>query len=369
MIFLRLITRLLVGFVFVFSGFVKGIDPLGTAYRIEDYFIAYGMDWAIPLALFLSISLSMLEFTLGMALIFNARLKQLSWVLLFLMSYFTLLTFNDALFNPVPDCGCFGDAIKLTNWETFYKNVVLIAMVIYIFISRKKYKGFSKNLNEYLLIIATVIGFTCFSIYQLNHLPFIDFRDWKIGNDMAPDKGGEIKVYLTYRNSNTNETKEYLSPNYPWNDSAWMSEWEFVEQRIDDSEVVRAHDLQIEDEFGNDLTDEIIANPSYQMLIVAWDLNKFPLEITDEIKSLSAKMMEKGYAVDGICSNLPEDVEKFYSNSGVEINFYMADDIIQKSMIRANPGFILFKDGIILGKWHYNDIPDISSLESDFQDF
>ncbi|MCP4551588.1 MAG: DoxX family protein [Bacteroidetes bacterium] len=367
--FFRLSSRFLVGIVFIFSGLVKGVDPHGTAYRIEDYFIAFGWDWAIPLALFLSVSLSMLEFVLGVALIFNARLKQISWILLFLMFCFTILTFNDALYHPVSDCGCFGDAIKLTNWETFYKNIVLIVLVIFIFISRKKYTGFSRNLNEYLLIIIAVIGFTWFSIYQLNHLPYIDFRDWKIGNDMALDEGGEVRNYLTYRNLSTNKTKEFLSPDYPWNDSVWMSEWEFVEQRTDDSEVVRAHDLRIEDDFGNDLTDVIIANPNYQLLIVSWDLNKFPLEITDEIKTLSSKLLEKGYAVDGICSNLPEDIEKFYANTGIEINFYLADDIIQKSMIRANPGFILFKDGIILGKWHYNDIPDISSLESEFSGF
>ena len=135
-----LISRLLVGCVFVFSGFVKGIDPLGTAYRIEDYFIAFGTQWAIPLALYLSVFLCTVEFSIGILLLLNVRIKEVAWLLLLMMLFFTCTTFYDALYNPVPDCGCFGDAIKLTNWQTFLKNIVLMVFVLTIFLNRKKIK-------------------------------------------------------------------------------------------------------------------------------------------------------------------------------------------------------------------------------------
>jgi len=134
--FIRNFSRLLVGAIFIFSGIVKGVDPLGTAYRIEDYFIAYGIEWAIPLSLFLSVFLCTLEFMLGISLLFNAWVRRTAWLLFPLMIFFTLLTMVDAIWEPVPNCGCFGDAIKLTNLETFYKNVVLIVFTAIIFYGR-----------------------------------------------------------------------------------------------------------------------------------------------------------------------------------------------------------------------------------------
>ena len=249
MTFLRTFSRIFLGLVFIFSGFVKGIDPLGTTYRIEDYFIAYGTEWALPFVLFLSIFLCTLEFVLGVTLVFNIKLKQISWILFLMMAFFTILTLYDAIYNPVPDCGCFGDAIKLSNWATFYKNVFLMVFVLIVFINRKKIKSPLSGFYGYSIILIATILFSWFSVYSYNHLPSIDFRGWKVGKDMEPENNAVEKVYLTYKNKKTDEVKEYLSPDYPWNDSVWMSEWEFVDQRIDDSETVKHHELKIEDEF------------------------------------------------------------------------------------------------------------------------
>ena len=172
-----------------------------------------------------------------------------------MMVFFTVLTLNDAIYNPVPDCGCFGDAIKLTNWETFYKNVVLMIFVGIIFAYRNKYKPWLCRFRETLALLVVMGGFSLFSLCQYRHLPMIDFLGWKVGNDMVPDNPGTAKVYLIYQNKNTGETKEYLSPNYPWNDSVWIQEWEFVNQRIDESGVIKGHTLRIFDSEGNDLTD------------------------------------------------------------------------------------------------------------------
>ncbi len=366
--FVRNFSRILVGIVFMFSGFVKGVDPLGTAYRIEDYFIAYGMDWAIPLTLFLSISLCTLEFTLGAALLFNLRLKDMSWPLLFLMIYFTVLTFFDALYNPVPDCGCFGDALILTNWETFYKNIVLIIFSGIIFYSRKKFKSLFSPLTNYLFILIIAVLFAGFAYYQYNHLPLIDFRAWKVGSELLPGSQKSAKVYLTYRNKESGETKEYLSPDYPWNDSVWMSKWEFVGQRTEDQGQVNEAALKIFDLDGTDVTKAVLGMPGYLFIAVSYDLdeaNKNGFKIIDRLFALSLEQNIPSIVLTG---SLKEDIDKFNSTLTTPLEFFNADDIELKTMVRANPGLILVKNGIIMAKWNYNDIPSLEEIEKKYWD-
>jgi len=362
---LRNISRILVGLVFIFSGFVKGVDPLGTAYRIEDYFIAYGMDWANPLSLFLSIFLCAVEFTLGVALLLNLRLKLVSWPLLLMMAFFTVLTFFDAIYNPVPDCGCFGDAVKLTNWATFYKNIVLIVIVGIIFINRKKFTSVFLPKIDNLLIIAIFAGFLIFSFYQDRHLPWIDFLGWKTGADLVPDNPGKAKTYLTYRNKVTGEEKEYLSPNYPWNDSSWMAEWEFSDQRIDDSGVIKGHSLKIFDAAGNDYTETFVNNPGYQFLVVSYSLEAASRKGFEKIDKLHDDIYHDGHTLVVLTGSLDNEIQSFRQGLHPDIEFYHADDIELKMMIRANPGLVLLKDGVVMGKWHWRDLPDYKELKEE----
>ncbi len=358
--------RLLIGFVFIFSGFVKGVDPLGTAYRLEDYFIAYGTEWAIPLALGLSITLSTLEFTLGIILIFNSKIKQISWFLLFIMISFTVITFFDALYEPVPDCGCFGDAIKLTNPETFIKNIFLLIFVVFIFITRNKLISPWSKIVQWIIIIAPIIIFTGFSLYNYNHLPMLDFRDWKVGNNMAVDKKEPDKIYLTYKNKETGEEKEFLTPNYPWDDSVWMSEWEFVSQRIETPEGYQGYEIKIEDVNGDDYTEFYIENENYQFIVIAYDLGETDKDSFKEINKLAEEAEKHGFSLIVITSNIPSKVDEFKEEIEAGYEFYYADDIILKTIIRSNPGLLLMKDGIILVKWHYNDLPSFEEIESEY---
>jgi uncharacterized membrane protein YphA (DoxX/SURF4 family) len=360
------ISRILVALVFIFSGFVKGVDPLGTAYRIDDYFIAFGMDWANPFSLFLSIFLCAVEFTLGMALLLNLWLKYVSWPLLLMMIFFTILTFNDAIFNPVPDCGCFGDALKLTNWETFYKNVVLIIFVGIIFYYRKKFRSVFVPRIDYLAIFTIFAAFTVFSVYQYRHLPWIDFLGWKTGTDLIPDNPGKEKIYLTYKNKVTGETKEYLSPDYPWSDSAWVADWEFVEQRIDDSGVIKGHTLKIFDAEGNDYTTTFINNPGYQFLVVSYSLGSGSRKGFERINKLFGDIYEDGHSLVILTGSLEDEILAFRQGLHPDLEFYHADDIELKMMNRANPGLILLKDGVVMGKWHWRDLPDYEELKEDY---
>ena len=358
---LRILSRWVVGIVFMFSGTVKGVDPLGTAYRIEDYFIAYGTDWAMPLALFLSISLSALEFVLGFSMLFNTKVKILSWPLFLLMSFFTLLTLYDAIYEPVADCGCFGDAIKLSNWETFYKNLVLIIFVSIIFFSRKKFKSPWSSSSQLILVLIAAGGFVWFSFYNLNHLPVMDFRSWSTGSSVKHEEAAEPDVYLTYRNINTGETKEYLSPDYPWNDSVWMANWEFVSQRFEDISNNNAQ-LKIESDDGEDFTRHILENPDYQFIVVAYDLDETNTASFASLNAIYDDAEREDYSMVALTSSIPDKVERFKKEHHIEYDFYYADDVILKTMIRSNPGLILIKDGIVLNKWHYNDFPGFGDI-------
>jgi len=349
--------RILIGLLFIYSGFVKGVDPIGTEYRIVDYFIAYGMEWAFPFALPLSVIMIASEFVLGVLLIVNIRIRSTLWLVLLMMVLFTATTLNDAINNPVPDCGCFGDAIILTNWQTFYKNLTINALLLVVFLSQKRILPLLGKKTELVLAFAFIIMFVWFEIFNIRHLPVIDFRDWKEGNKMSLDNPLPLKYYLTYKNSSTDEEKEYLSPDYPYNDSVWMSQWEFVSQRVVDPNPPM-HDLSIQDEDGNDFTSQIIENPEFQFVLVAYDIQKANWEKMDEIKTFSETCYQNEISFIVITSSLPEEVEQFKKETGWEIDFYYADDITQMAMIRSNPGLILLKESIVLRKWHSNDFPE-----------
>ncbi len=363
---LHFISRIVVGIVFIFSGFVKGIDPLGMAYRLEDYFIVWGTHWMMPYALTLSILLCTMEFVLGVVILLNLKPKVSSWMLLGVMAFFTLLTLNDAIYNPVPDCGCFGDAITLTNWQTFYKNVFLMVLALIIFAWRNKTREVLGNIVSYGVAAVVLSLFIGFSIYCYRHLPLIDFMDWKVGNKMYVENPLPVKYYLTYKNKETGEAKEYLSPDYPYNDSVWMSKWEFADQRVEDPNSFKGLNLQIMDSTGTDLTDLIIQNPEYQFILVAWDLETANQTALAGVNEFADKAMEAGYGFIGLTSSLSEVINSTRARLKIDYDFFMADDVALKTMVRANPGLLVLKKGIVINKWHYNDFPSFADFEKKY---
>lgn len=360
---LHLVSRLVVGITFIFSGIVKGIDPLGTAYRFEDYFLAWGTPWMLPAALTLSVLLSTLEFTLGMVVLLNLKPKVNAWLLLVVMLFFTGLTLNDAFYNPVPDCGCFGDAFILTNWQTFYKNLILMIFTLILFALRNKVKDQYGNTSAYGIAGIFAVLFVAFGIWNINHLPVMDFREWKKGNKMYVENPQPVKYYLIYRNKATGETKEYLSPNYPYNDSVWMKEWEFAEQRVEDPNISPGSHLQILDDSGNDFTETFIQHPGCQFIAVSWDLLAADTTALKKLNDLAIKVEADGCGFIMLTATLPETVEAIKNNLGLTYEFYFADDIVLKTMIRANPGLILLNEGIVIDKWHYRDLPAYEKIE------
>ncbi len=364
---LHFLSRLIVGLVFIFSGFVKGVDPLGTAYRIEDYFIAWNAQDMMPYALSLSILLSTMEFVLGVVVLLNLKPRVNAWILLAVMGFFTLLTLNDAIYNPVPDCGCFGDAITLTNWQTFYKNVILMVFTLVLLLLRKKTKGVESVPGSYGTAAAAAIVFIAFSLYNYRHLPIIDFMAWKKGNKMYIENPLPVKYFLKYRNKETGEVKEYLSPDYPYNDSVWMSQWEFVDQRVEDPNQYQGHDLQIMDSVGTDYTESVIRNPDHQFILVAWDILAANEKALSRMEAFATAAASDGLSFVALTSSLPEDIEKARRKLNLSFDIFLSDDIALKTMVRANPGLLLLKDGIVIDKWHYNDFPEYKEFSSRYR--
>ena len=361
------VVRSMLGLLFIFSGFAKGVDPIGTQYRISDYFIAFGTEWAIPYALPVAVILNATEFVLGAMLLFNIRLKITAWLVMIMMVFFTVTTLNDAIYDPVPDCGCFGDALILTNWQTFYKNLIIDALLMIVFFSRNRIRFSFDTKVEYALIVSFILGFVWFEVFNIQHLPVIDFREWKVGNKMIVENKKPLKYYLTYKNKETGETKEFLSPDYPYDDSVWMTRWEFVGQRVVDPNP-KSNNLAIEDEEGNDVTDRIIANPDYQFMLVSYDINRMNTKKVGNIKKFLSKCNDDGYSFVLLTSSIPEEVHDFLNKYDLDIDYYFADYVSLETMIRANPGLVLLKNGVILDKWHYNDFPSYEDFKQNFVD-
>ena len=185
---LNVVARVVVGLVFIFSSFVKGVDPMGTSFKITEYLTAwsfFGMsfDWLVPLATFMAMALIVVEFTIGVMLLFGAFRRVSAWALVLMMLFFTFTTLFDAITNEVTDCGCFGDAIKLTNWQTFWKNVALDVPTVWIFLTRnlRRKQRFERDV---LITLFAMVAMVLFGLYNINNEPCIDFRSWKVGNQM-----------------------------------------------------------------------------------------------------------------------------------------------------------------------------------------
>ncbi|MCX6252093.1 MAG: DoxX family protein [Bacteroidetes bacterium] len=364
---IRTIFRIIIGIVFIFSGFVKGVDPLGTVYRMQDYFAVFGIPWANPFALTLTIILCTLEFITGISLLFNLWIKGISWILLPMFTYFTLLTFFDAMYNLVPDCGCFGDAIILTNMQTFLKNLVLMAMVIPVFIWKKKFSGLLPRRVEIWVLTLFVIGFTWMQIHSYRHLPLIDFMGWKTGNQINKTNTQPVKFYVTFKNGKTGEEKEYLAPNYPWNDSVWTKQWTYKSQRVADPNKDNAMVLRVENKNGEDITRDITDNPDFQFILVAYNLTTTQREAFHKILPFYKSALKDGYSFVCLTNSLYDEIARFRMDNGTAFDFYNADDVVLKTMIRSNPGLILIKNGKVLAKWHYHDFPYYDDVMKKFR--
>lgn len=370
---LRIICRVLVGMVFVYSGFVKGIDPFGYAYKIHDYFAAFHLSFLQVLDMPLSVFFSSAEFLLGIALILGLRRKIASWALLLFMSFFTILTLILALFNPVSDCGCFGDALILSNWQTFFKNIILLLPTLIIFLSRNKYQETDKITEEWLMLAIFLSAFLFVVNYCLNHLPIIDFRPYKVGTDLVKDMSRPIgaaqdsfETKLYYKKNG--QVKEFSLNNIPWQDSTWK--WQETKAvRVKEGYKPPIHDFSIKSFEGNDLTSEILSSGGFTFLLIARDIskaNKHAFDRANEISKYCKTGQCKFYA---LTSSSLTEIESLKKDKALDFDFYITDGTTLKTVNRANPGLMLIHEGIVMAQWHYNDFPSASEIGTNLMSY
>ncbi|SDS29743.1 Uncharacterized membrane protein YphA, DoxX/SURF4 family [Polaribacter sp. KT25b] len=312
------ISRILVGALFIFSGFVKLVDPIGSQYKFQEYFSesVLNMEFLIPYALIFSIVLIVAEILLGVMILIGYKPKLTVWSLFFLTLIFLFLTWYSAHYNKVTDCGCFGDAVKLSPWETFYKNVILIALIIILVIKVKLIKPIFGGKIPKVITLVSLAGFMFIVQHVLTHLPIIDFRPYAIGKNIT--EGMQYK---------------------------------------DDGEIPPVHDFMLEDT-QNDLAPEILQMEKV-MLIITSSLEKSNSDGFPQIKIVAEKAIEKGYKVYGVSASFTDIILETKDTYNLPFEFLFCDETTLKTMIRANPGIIILNKGTVTQKKNWIDADEI----------
>jgi uncharacterized membrane protein YphA (DoxX/SURF4 family) len=366
------ISRTLLGLVFIFSGVVKAIDPLGTVYKIEDYLKAFGGFFTelLPMAEVAAWALIILELLLGVCMVLNIRTQWTAWVSLLFYLVMTPLTLYIALTNPVSDCGCFGDAVVLTNWQTFWKNVVLIILAIILVACRKHTRQLWSNWMELVLTVLTIVAAVVFMTWTRLHLPLKDFRPYKVGNHlptlMEYPEDAEPDVYeysFVYEKDGVEQT--FTLENYPKGDSTWT----FVRSN---SKLIKKgyeppiHDFEIINAEGEDLTWDILESEEPVTLVVMYDLKKADKKQMAKVVNLASNLSPFASSPDSLIASSPN----FYilTGSGTDdiINFCLeypalsdyictCDPVTLKTIVRANPGAIVVQNGTVMDKYNLRD--------------
>ena len=369
------ISRAIVGLLFIFSGLIKANDPLGFGYKLQEYFEVFHISFLNDYAVLLAILLCTLEIVLGALLLLGFWSSKVAWGLLIIIIFFTFLTFYSAFFEVVTSCGCFGDAIPLTPWQSFSKDIILLSLILQLFLRRNEIlpvivgKKAQKFIAALLLILSLGFG-----LFTYSYLPILDFLPYKIGNNipqlMITPPGAAPDVYeVTYnlKNKSSDETKsmtdkEYLKTQI-WKDKNWEIIGDPVSKLIKKGFDLKIKDLKITDNQGTDYNHEILENPYYNMVIVAYDLSKSDATGIGNLNALAINAAEN-YNIRTVLltSNSAQDAELFSKKNKLVMEVFYADGIPLKSMVRANPGVLLLKNGTVINKWHFRNMPSYNKL-------
>ena len=309
-----LIFRLIVSFTFIFSGFVKLVDPLGSSYKFQEYFSSdvLNLEFLIPYALPFSILLILAELLLGVMLLLGYLPKFTVWSLLVMILVFLFLTWYSAFYNKVLDCGCFGDALKLSPWDTFYKNVVLLALILVLLFGTKYIRPLiSLSFAKWATFLFFIV-FLYITYHVLVHLPIIDFRPYAIGKNIP-------------------EGMKQIGPELP-----------------------PIHDFYLENMEGDNITDEVLETDK-AMLIVAYNLDKSDRQGFANIKEVTEKASKNGYKVYLLTASLEADFLDIKDEFNLNFDMLFCDETTLKTIIRANPGIVTLQKGTVTGKWNWVD--------------
>lgn len=357
------ISRIIVGVLFIISGLIKLNDPVGFSFKLEEYFSqgVLNLPFLMPLALSISIFVVIVEVLLGILLLIGFKPKFTVWSLLSMIVFFTFLTFYSAYFNKVTDCGCFGDAVKLTPWESFTKDIILLVFILILFFGRKHIKSIFSSKVNWIIGGASLVACILFANQVLNHLPSVDFRPYKIGANIqegmsVPNNAPKAVYEYAWRFKVNGDDKIVVTNGeYPSVDG------EFID--VETTEIQKGyeppiHDFTIEQD-GQDLASEILEEDNLVM-VIAYDLAKSNNDFFSEVAVVTGRAKAKGYKVVGMSASSNERANKVKENYNLDFDFYFTDETTLKTIVRSNPAILVLQRGTITQKVHHNDLDQLN---------
>lgn len=361
---LTIISRIFVGLLFIFSGFIKANDTLGFSYKLVEYFEVFNTHFLVSLALPLAMFICIFEIVLGFTLLMGTKIKLTLWLLLLMIVFFTFLTFYSAYFNKVTSCGCFGDAIPLTPWQSFTKDLVLLVFIIILFIGKKHLRPIFSGKFETVLLTIVMISSTAFPLYTYNYMPVIDFRPYKIGTDLYAAINPQVKYFYILKNKKTGEQKEFES--WPEN---WDTEYDYIDSRTEplDKSVTPIIGFAMNNEYGENYTNEFLQKEGYKFLLVEYDLDKANTAVQGKINDFASLCASNKIEFVGLTSSDSTKQFNFKKEHEITYTFYTnLDDVPLKTMIRSNPGLVLLKGSKVIEMWHYHSFPSFADVKEKY---
>lgn len=369
------ISRIFVGVLFIISGLIKANDALGFSYKLDEYFTVFHMPFLSGASVLLAMIICIFEVGLGVALLVGYRMVLVSWLLLLMILFFTFLTFYSAYFDVVKDCGCFGDALKLKPWQSFYKDLILLVFVLIIFIGRRRIKAVGSPRIAGVISFAGLLLSTWFTWHCYAHLPVKDFRPYAIGKNISEGMKlppgavtDSVVMLFIYKDKKTGEKYEVGMDSLS-KFSGNSETYEFVD-RIDklirEGDKAPIHDFAIRDVDDNDMAADFLSRPDYVFMLVAYDLEKSNTDVQSKVNEFSLNCQKKDIEFFGLTSTIPSETDKFRHAHQNMFPYYFCDGTALKTIIRSNPGLVLMKGGTVIDMWHYNDFPTFEEVNQKY---
>ncbi len=359
MALLRPLARWVVGVLFIFSGLIKINDPVGTQIKLEEYFEVFANSFSpifhelVPAALVLSVVLSVLEIVLGVALLLNFRPRATTAVLLGIILFFTALTLFSAVTGKVTDCGCFGDVLKLTPWQSFFKDIVLLILILVLFIAYRRGPQPEPSPGAGLWVLASAFVFTALAVYAIEHLPYLDFRAYKVGVNI-PQALQPSEPYK-YAYIMTRDGKDVELTEYPAEGEGYV----YKDIRLLNPEAApKISDFGVWNQ-ESDITEQVLQGR--QLLVIVHKVSQADTEDIPAIRRLASSLQGRVEPL-VLTSSGEADYEAFRHANQIDMPYAFADATLLKTIMRSNPGVVLLQDGTVLGKWHHNDTPEKAEI-------
>lgn len=362
--------RLLLSGVFIFSGIVKTVDPRGTQYKFEEYIVSFGVgDW-VPgfVPLWAAVALAVFEFSLGIYMLFGIRRRLTCWLMMLFLCVMSVLTLYIAVEEPVSDCGCFGDAVYLTGWETFWKNVALLVLVVFVWLNRRRMTRFVTERNQWTISLYSIVFAFVLAEFCIYDLPVLDFRPYRIGVDLRAEKEKSVTESIGFRTTVIYE-REGLEREFELEELPEDTTWHFVGRKsvalgnsggvvlsnVDDFSISLWPD-------GEDITDDVLGFGGYTFLLISSHLEAADDGNIDRINELYDYCQAYGCGMYCLTASGTETIERWQELTGADYCFGWVDETVLKTMVRSNPGLLLLKNGVIYNKWSCNGLPKEEDL-------